>query len=185
MKPHNQLTGEIISSICYTIAERPTADGILFRPGCASRCLDDICRPVKKISLSRLHKAIGQWNALRLCSRRAIRPSHSFSTFRSFYTPSNMLSSLWGRPEGGGLFGTSQWRQQTRRYTQICPQQDMRGTRPALEAEVQGEVDRVRRRARGGSHRPLLCATPPTSSRATLSPLRLSSADNIRRRRVG
>merc|ERR1711862_212934 len=45
----NQLTGEIVSSICYSIAERPTADGILFRPGCASRCLGDICRPVKKI----------------------------------------------------------------------------------------------------------------------------------------
>ena len=155
------MTGEIISSICYTIAERPISDGILFRPGCASRCLDDICRPVKKVPLSRLHKAIGQWNALRLCSRRAIRPSHIFSTFRSFYTPSNMLSSLWGRPEGGGLFGTSQWRQQTRRFTRFCPQRDVRGTRRALEAEVQGEVDRARRSAGGGIiPAPSLCHAP-------------------------
>ena len=72
-----------------------------------------------------------------------------------------MLSSLWGRPEGGGLFGTSQWRQQTRRFTRFCPQRDVRGTRRALEAEVQGEVDRARRSAGGGIiPAPSLCHAP-------------------------
>ena len=156
------MTGEIISSICYTIAERPTADGILFRPGCASRCLDDIRRPVKKIFLSCFHRAwLSHCNPLRLCSRRAIRPSHIFSTFQDFYTPSNMLSSLWGRPEGGGVLGKSQWRQQTRRFTRFCPQRDVRSTRRALEAEVQGEVDRARRSAGGGIiPAPSLCHAP-------------------------
>merc|ERR1711862_616734 len=46
--PHIQLTGEIISSIC-SIAERPTAAGILSGAFFASCPLDDIRRPVKKI----------------------------------------------------------------------------------------------------------------------------------------
>ena len=79
---------------------------------------------------------------------------------------------------GGGFFGKNQWRQQTRRCTRIWPQRDRRGTRRALEAEVQGEVDRARRSAGGGVPPAPSLATPPTSSRATLSPLQLSSADN-------
>ena len=114
----------------------------------------------------------------RRCSRRAIRPRHMLSTLQYFYTPLNTLSSLWGRPEGGGFFGKSQWRQQTSRCAQICPQRDVKVTRRALEAEVQGEVDRARRSAGGGVPPAPSLATPPTSSRATLSPLRLSSADN-------
>merc|ERR1711982_186333 len=49
-----QLTGEIVSSIC-SIAERPTAAGILSGAFLASCPLDDIRRPVKKIFCSPTH----------------------------------------------------------------------------------------------------------------------------------
>ena len=63
-------------------------------------------RSIEKNPSSRFHKplrlsaraSIGP----RQHSRRAIRPRHMLSTIQNFYTPLNTLSSLWGRPEGGG-----------------------------------------------------------------------------------
>ena len=89
-----------------------------------------------------------------------------------------MLSSLWGRPEGGGS------------SERTSGDNKLVAAREFGHSEI-GEVPdapwRLKSRARsigrggapeGGHHRPFLCATPPTSSKATLSPLQLSSADN-------
>ena len=89
-----------------------------------------------------------------------------------------MLSSLWGRREGGGS------------SERTSGDNKLVAAREFGHSEI-GEVPdapwRLKSRARsigrggapeGGHHRPSLCATPPTTSKATLLPLRLSSADN-------
>ena len=79
-------------------------------------------------------------------SRRAIRQSQTVRC--SKYTTDCLLRCGGKNPEGGGLYRESQWRQQTRRCTRICPQR-YESDRPALELEVRGEVDRARRSSGG------------------------------------
>ena len=80
-----------------------------------------------------------------------------------------LSSPLWGQePRGGGLYRESQWRQQTRRCTRICPQR-YESDRPVLELEVRGEVDWARRSSGGRVLRPLLRElVPPITSKATV-----------------
>ena len=72
----------------------------------ASCHLEGIRRSFENTSSSRFHKPLRL--SARASAAAATLPSSDsseskLSTFRIFYTPPNMLSLLWGRPEGGVL----------------------------------------------------------------------------------
>ena len=181
-RSHNQSRRGIKSSICCAVTSgRTRAESIqlLLR----DLHLDDICRSFEK-NLPFLVST-----RLFVCGR-GDAPVERFVlvTYSRLFDSSTRHRICYlrcGAGRRGGLFGKSQWRQQTRRCTRICPQRDMRGTRRALEAEVQGEVDRARRSAGGGGPPALPLCNAPDIEQGDSVASAAQLGRQLRRRRVG